>query len=230
MFNLFGKKKTEQSAPAPVKQDTQSIAQTIQRLKADVERLEKREAHQQQKIDALQREAMQKGKNKDKKGALFALQKKKLLETEIQNNKGLVMNLLTQINTLESASVQAQVFNTQSQAKNQLSNMKRDMDVDKVEDLMDDMRDLMDDNQQIQEAMGRPLFDQDTDELNDEFDALMNGGEELDLEEIKEDSPSIVVPNVPDGPILPNVPTGDVTVQHKSDDDKAIADLMAQMN
>lgn len=230
MFNLFGKKKTEQSAPTPVKQDTQSIAQTIQRLKADVERLEKREAHQQQKIDALQREAMQKGKNKDKKGALFALQKKKLLETEIQNNKGLVMNLLTQINTLESASVQAQVFNTQSQAKNQLSNMKRDMDVDKVEDLMDDMRDLMDDNQQIQEAMGRPLFDQDTDELNDEFDALMSEGQELDLEEIKEDSPSIVVPNVPDGPILPNVPTGDVTVQHKSDDDKAIADLMAQMN
>jgi charged multivesicular body protein 4 len=137
---------------------------------------------------------------------------------------------LTQINTLESASVQAQVFNTQSQAKNQLSNMKRDMDVDKVEDLMDDMRDLMDDNQQIQEAMGRPLFDQDTDELNDEFDALMSEGQELDLEEIKEDSPSIVVPNVPDGPILPNVPTGDVTVQHKSDDDKAIADLMAQMN
>merc|ERR1712113_1197133 len=137
------------------------------------------------------------------------------------------MNLLTQINTLEAASVQVQVFNTQNQAKNQLTNLKKQMDADKVDDLMDDMRDLMDDNQQIQEAMGRQLVDLDTDELTDELDALMNGEED---EEIKDDTPSVVVPNVPDGPILPNVPTGDVTVQQKSDDDKALEDLMAQMN
>jgi len=229
MWSLFGSKKTQQNSSAPVKQDTQSTAEVIQRLKADYERLEKREAHQQQKIDALVKEAQMKGKNKDKKGALFALQKKKLIESEIQSNRGVMMNISTQINTLEAASIQSTIFNSQTQAKNQLNKMKQGINSDKVEDLMDDMRDLMDDNQQVQEALGRQLVDQDEDELNDELDDLLNDGE-LDVEEIKEDSPSVVVPNVPDGPILPNVPTGDVTVQHKSDEDKAIADLMAEMN
>jgi hypothetical protein len=63
MFNLFGKK-SQPTTTVTKPTATTNSTDTIQRLKKQIETLEKREAHQTAKMNALAKEAVEKGKKK----------------------------------------------------------------------------------------------------------------------------------------------------------------------
>ena len=65
--------------------------------------MDKREAHLNNKIDAMKLEAMTQAKKKNQKGALFALKKKRMYDQEVTKISGMKMTLEIQQMSLESA-------------------------------------------------------------------------------------------------------------------------------
>jgi charged multivesicular body protein 4 len=126
-MNLFGKKKEQPKPTIPQPNaSTSNAVDTIRTLRDHAETLEKRESHITKKVEAALTEAKQKAAKKDKKGkfcmncdvgslslsfsplivgALFALKRKKMFESEIMKLQGARITLDSQINALESAAV-----------------------------------------------------------------------------------------------------------------------------
>lgn len=229
MFKLFGSKKQQAPAPVQPKKEAQSSKDSIQKLKKQIEILEKREQLQQTKVDALVKDAKAKMAKKDIDGVKFALKKKKMLEAEIKSIQGQQMNLQTTMLSLEKAQINIQTYQVQSNAKETFDGINKVMNVDSVQDVFDELQDLMEDQKEVDNVLSGPLGDQpDDEELEDELAGLMEDDEEE--EKVVDTTPQVVAPTVPEGPILPNVPTGDITVQHKTEEEQALADLMAEMN
>ena len=107
---LFGSKKVEKKI---------NPNDTIQQMRGMVTTLDKREAHLNKKVQICLNNAKEKSKKSDKKGALFELKKKKMLEGQIDKIQGQKLNLEVQIMSLEDAiqnknTLQVKKFNPSS--------------------------------------------------------------------------------------------------------------------
>ncbi|CAI5710155.1 unnamed protein product [Hyaloperonospora brassicae] len=176
-MRLFGRK----SAAAPARPGPVATADTIRRLREQLESLEKRELHIVKKIALQLQEAKQKSAAKDKRGALFALKRKKMLEAEVEKLQGARMTLETQVMTLESAHVNMETFTALRSGAEQMKAIHGQMNVDKVDNIMDEIQEEMATADEIGRAISQPLGSQlyDDDELEDELREM----EELALEE-----------------------------------------------
>ncbi|TDH73795.1 hypothetical protein CCR75_006843 [Bremia lactucae] len=175
MMNLFGRKS---AAPArsPV-----ATADTIRKLREQLESLEKREVHIEKKILLQLAEAKQRSVAKDKRGAIFALKRKKMYEAEIEKLQGARMTLETQVMTLESAHVNMETFTALRSGAEQMKAIHGQMNVDTVDNIMDDIQEETAMADEIGRAISQPFGSQlyDDDELEDELREM----EELELEE-----------------------------------------------
>lgn len=231
-MNLFGKKKAS-AAPAPLPVDT------IKLLRDNLLVLEKREEHIQKKIEMALSEARQKSSKKDKNGALFALKRKKMYESEVSKLQGARITLDSQILALESAAVNIETFKAMKSGANAMKGLRGDIDADKVDDIMDEIQDEKDIHDSISEAISRPGQDLFNDEdLLEELAEL----EALDLEEAEMETAAANATAAPSAPQsvfnLPNVPTSNVagnvrhqqpSVQAESEDERALRELQASM-
>eukprot|EP00752_Nemacystus_decipiens_P001243 g1242.t1 len=237
-MNLFGKAKAK-----PAQTDTTS---TILKLRETLDSLDKRENHIQKKIKAQLLDAKAKSQAKDKRGALFALKRKKMYEGEVNKLNGARMTLESQIIALEGSNMNMQTFNAMRSGAKAMQDARGRLDVDQVDDVMDDIKDEMDIAEQIGDAIARPaddLFDDDA--LLEELDML----EEADLEEQllappavptarpaapqAVQQPSVAESKVPSGYDLPSVPsntpvTAPVAVE-EDEDARALRELEASM-
>ncbi|OWY98246.1 hypothetical protein PHMEG_00031031 [Phytophthora megakarya] len=175
-MNLFGRK-----SAAPVRTGPVATAETIRKLREQLESLEKRELHIVKKIALQLQEAKQKSAAKDKRGAIFALKRKKMYEAEVEKLQGARMTLETQVMTLESAHVNMETFTALRSGAEQMKAIHGQMNVDKVDNIMDDIQEEMATADEIGRAISQPLGSQlyDDDELEDELREM----EELELEE-----------------------------------------------
>jgi len=175
-MNLFGRK-----AAAPKKANPAATADTIRKLREQLESLEKRELHIAKKIGLQLEDAKKKSAAKDKRGAIFALKRKKMYEAEIEKLQGARMTLETQVMTLESAHVNMETFNALRSGADQMKAIHGQMNVDTVDNIMDDIQEEMATADEIGRAISQPLGSQlyDDDELEDELREM----EELELEE-----------------------------------------------
>mmetsp|Transcript_29270 Transcript_29270/g.43418 ORF Transcript_29270/g.43418 Transcript_29270/m.43418 type:complete len:232 (+) Transcript_29270:95-790(+) len=185
-MNWFGKKKTSasDSKPKPASSTKASstasnATNTIVSLRENIENQEKREAHIQKKIDSMVAEAKAKMAAKDKKGALFAMKRKKMYETEIDKIQSTKMTLETQVMALESATQNMQTFNAMKSGSNAMKKIRNDVDIDKVDDMMDDIKEEMDMANEISNAIAQPV---DPYAYGDEDD-LLNELAELEMED-----------------------------------------------
>jgi charged multivesicular body protein 4 len=221
-MNLFGKKKqaTAPQAPSPM--------ETIKVLRDNLVVLEKREEHIQKKIEQALGEAKLKSQKKDKNGALFALKRKKMYESEVAKLQGARITLDSQILALESAAVNVETFRAMKAGAGAMKNMRGDIDADKVDEIMDDLQEEKDVHDAISEAISRPgqeMFN-DEDLLNElaELDAL-------DMEEAVLTPPEIptTVFNLPSVPTktLPQAPPKKQV--EESEDERALRELEASM-
>ncbi len=92
-------------------------------------------------------------------GALFALKRKKLYEQEISKLQGARITLESQALSLESATVNIEVFKTVEMGTKAMKDIRGDVDADKIDDLMDAMQEEKDVADQISDAIARPAGD-----------------------------------------------------------------------
>ncbi|KAF0718608.1 Aste57867_1578 [Aphanomyces stellatus] len=176
-MNLFGRK-----APAPVRSSPADTAETIRKLREQLDTLEKRESHIEKKIELQLEEAKKKSAAKDKRGAIFCLKRKKMYESEIEKLQGARMTLETQVMTLESTQVNMATFTAMKVGADQMKAIHGQMNVDSVDNIMDDIQEEMATANEIAQAISQPLSNTaliDEDELEQELAEL----EDLAMEE-----------------------------------------------
>jgi len=181
-----------------------STANTVVNLRENIATQEKREAHLEKKIEDLVAEAKAKMAKKDKKGALFALKRKKLYEAEIDKIANIKMTLETQVMNLESAAQNAETMKAMKTGTSQMKKIRQEANIDQVDDLMDEIKEEMEMADEISNALAQPVDPLMTDE-----DDLLAELEELEAEDVTEqllepmkkmelpDVPSTELPSIP---------------------------------
>jgi len=144
-------------------------------------------------VDAKQK--MAKG---DKKGALYAMKRKKLYEKEADKIVNVKMTLETQVMHLESAAQNAETFQAMRLGKDSLQAVHQQVGIDKVDDVMDEIKEEMEKAQEINDAIAQPIDPllADDDELLAELNALE--ASDLEAELLAPPTPGLSLPTVPD--------------------------------
>lgn len=224
-MNFFGKKKeskkpsTTASSTSGGAGGTKVAANSVVTLREAINTQDKREVHIQKKIDAMVAEAKAKMAKKDKKGALFAMKRKKMYEAEIDKIQNTKMTLETQVMALESATQNMETFAAMKSGTNAMKKIRQDADVDNVDDLMDDIKEEMEIANEIGQAMSQPvdpLMYGDDDDLLAELGELEQ--EDLETELLKKPG------KISEEPLdLPSVPTVKLPAASKQEEEDAAA-------
>ena len=120
--------------PAPV-----DASQTIDRLEAQINTINKRVVVMENKIKDAKANALAKKKAGDTRGAMMCLKQMKMYEGELTKLDGQQVMLAQQQMSLQSASADVDVINALKAGNTAITNMNANMDVDKIADLQDDM-------------------------------------------------------------------------------------------
>ena len=183
-LNIFGKKKEP-----PV-----NVMDTIQKLKEQVEILNKRNKCVEQKTATLMTEIKQVAKTNQQK-ALLLLDKKKTYDEEINKNDCASILLEKQIAALESSIINKQVTDTLRDGNLFVKKVQKTMNIDNIEDLMDDIKETADTQKTISE-----IFSNQVQGIYDDEDLLNELNQIANEEEQKPEQkphPSYHFPNVP---------------------------------
>jgi charged multivesicular body protein 4 len=147
----------------------------------------------------------------DKKGALFAMKRKKLYEQEHEKIVNVKFTLETQVMNLESAQQNAQTFQALKQGNTAMQGIRQEVGIEAVDDVMDEIKEEMELAQEINQAIAQPVdpLMTDEDELLEELNAL----ETADLEaELLKPPPTADLS-------LPNAPSSKLPALAKSEED-----------
>ena len=135
----------------------------------------------QRKIDLIKQDATTKMARGDKKGALFAMKKKKLYEKEMEKISNVKLTLETQQMNLESATHNAETFKAMHNGTSAMKKIRKTVGIDRVDDMMDDMREEMEATDEIGNAFAQPL-----DPLMENDDELLAELDQLEMEDLQE--------------------------------------------
>ncbi|GAX13124.1 hypothetical protein FisN_17Hh053 [Fistulifera solaris] len=201
-MNWFGKKKPT----APTTVSATSTARptdpqtTIVTLRETIANQEKREEHIARKMEQMVQEAKAKMAKGDKKGALFAMKRKKLFEAEIDKIQNVKMTLETQVISLESAAQNAQTFKAMEAGSKTMKKIRTEVGIEMVDDIMDEIKEEMEMANEINEAISQPVdpLMADEDELLEELNALESADLEAELLAPPTKVSDFSLPTVPD--------------------------------
>jgi len=216
--SLFGSSK-----PAKKKTPKANINSSLQNIRSTQETLDKREAHLEKQIAKLLQSAKAKLQMKNKKGAMYDMKRKKMLDKELTGIQNKKLTLETQVLALENAQMNQKVFKVVQEGTETIKNVQKNVNIDEVENLMEDMQELGEDQDAINEALGQPMQDFDDDELLAELDDLED--EVAEVDEICGDAGKVVD--------LPEVPSKNIPlekIKKTSEEDKELAELDAMLN
>ncbi|KAJ1461385.1 Snf7-domain-containing protein [Pelagophyceae sp. CCMP2097] len=221
-MNLFGRKKTAASSgPDP--------AQTILKLRSTTETLEKRQVFLDKKIEQQTLECKKCMAKKDKRGALYALKRKKMYEAEIEKINGARLTLEQQMIAIEASVTNTETVEAMRSGAAAMAAARKKIGAEDVEDIMSTIQDEMEEANEIAAAISAPA----NDVLNDE-DLLneLNELEELELEAQLLDAPQIPsrpMPELYDLPVPPTKLPASRVAETEDADLRALRELEAQM-
>ena len=153
----------------------EQVLQSLEALRKTIDDISKRSQVLQNKAHNEMKDALQRKKQGDKSGALIALKRKKLYESEIGKLEGARMNLEQQLFAVEGASMNRNIFESLKTGNNVLKQMHGNMKIEDVDRLKDDMEEQQDMLNELNEAISAPigmLGTVDDDELMNELDEL----------------------------------------------------------
>jgi len=160
---------------------------TIARLRESLETLDKREQFLDKKIQQQLAEAKRYNAAGNKRMAVAALKRKKMLMDQQQKIAGAREKIELQMSAIESAKMDMEIIDTLQAGTKTMAEMHKGMTAEKVDKVMDDMQDQMAVSQEISDALGQQVGDViDEDELLDELNEL----EEEDITDQIEDLPA----------------------------------------
>jgi len=192
LFTSCSPKKSVKRIPKK-KIQSANVNSSIQNIRSALEKLEKREAHLEKQIAILTKTAKEKMAKKDKKGALYAMKRKKLLEKEQEGILGKKMTLEKQHLALENAQTNATVTNALREGVDAIGDIQSQTKAEDVEEMMDDLAEIQDDQDAINDAFGQAADDFDEDELLEELEGLEDDGEK----ELNENADRLDLPDAP---------------------------------
>ena len=230
--------KPEKESTKPVEQSNSTVA-VIGKLKKSQATLQKREKHLEAQITQALRNAKAKMKRKDKRGAVFQLKRKKMLEKRLNECQGMQLNLEQQIFTLEKGNTNEQVVGALRDVRDEMKRIQNKINVDDIEDIRNDLDDATADQEDITNILSEPMGQDalDEDELEGEFAELMGELEEDDVtatmtrigdEPAPVTTTTVDLPDVDDLPEPVKKPTTVPAVASK-DDAAELAELEAMM-
>jgi len=195
-MRLFGGKKKEKPA------DPEEALNTINKLRGTLDDMDKRQKVLEAKARNELETAKEKNRQKDKRGALYSLKKKKMYEAEVAKLDAAKMNLEQQIFMIEGAHTNVSVFESMRAAQTTITNQHRNITVDQVDELRDQMEEHQQLQDEISEALTQPmgnLANMDDDDLMDELNQLEATEMEekmLDLEmpQAAKTNPAVIAP------------------------------------
>ena len=135
---------------------TQNTIDVLADLKHQLVILEKRTLLLTGKIQICNNNAKQKA-NSDKNGALIELKRKKKMESDVENLRGIALTIENQISALESATINKYVITAIKNGKDCIDNANNEMDVDEVSELFDEIEEQQEIANNISEIMARPM-------------------------------------------------------------------------
>lgn len=228
------------SAEDKQKKQKESTKSAIINLRGQIQLLTKKQTHLEQQIEELREKAKAYMVKKNTNMAKIQLKKSKILEGELTKSLQQVENLEMQLFTIENANLNLETVKAIGKANNAMKEINTSMNIDKVEDTMDEVRENMDMNEEISEALTRPIGGAssayvDDEELEDELAGLMLEDETETLE--KKVGSSVIENNKNTNSFLPNVPLSDLSnkqpaeeAEEEDEDELALRALQAEMD
>ena len=160
-MKLFGRKKAE------------NPQETIARLRESLETLDKRDQFLEKKIQQQLADAKRYNAQGNKRMAVAALKRKKMLVQQQQQIAGAREKIEIQMNAIESAKMNMEILDTLQVGSRTMQEMHRGMTAEKVDKVMDDISDQMAVSQEISDALSQQIGEPvDEDELLDELNEL----------------------------------------------------------
>lgn len=173
MVNFFGRRKSQPSpraeAAAPAGQS--ALAQ-IAKMKQTADNLEKREFFLVTKVDNELKNAVQRKKKGDVKGAKLHLKRKMMYQKQINVLSNSRMNLETQILTIEAATVAGATVDAMRDGVQVMNRLIKKNDPDKVAETMDEIAEGNAMADELGDILGNPIDTMDESELEDELGML----------------------------------------------------------
>jgi len=172
-MSLFRRKKKETPQDA------------IAHLRDSIEMLDKREEFLNKKIQEQLALAKKYNAAGNKRMAVSALKRKKMLMDQQQKIAGARDKIEQQMYAIEGAKTNMEALRTMQKGTSALKDIHKDMTAEKVDQVMDDMQDQLDVEDQISQAFGQQIGDViDEDELLGELDEIEEGQIEEDIMEL----------------------------------------------
>lgn len=188
-----------------------SREEAIQRLKETEEMLGKKSEYLEKKVQDELATARRHG-TKNKRLALTALKRKKRYEKQLAQVDGTLSNIEFQIEALQDATANTQIFKNMQYGAKALKSAHGNMSADDVHDVMDDIAEQQEVAQEISDALSGPVgFGTDIDE-----DELLAELEEMEQEDLDKELLDV-------GPAacdLPDVPTSTLPTPARKEKDE----------
>jgi hypothetical protein len=186
---FFGSKKPQAQA-APSASASATLPEAIQKNKIAIDALDKRQKLLEKRIADEEGDAKQRVATGDKRGALMALKRKKMVEGELDNLMNSRMTLEQQINSLEAAQMNQIAVAALAHGVSVHKTLNQQIDAEAVDRLMDELeeqQELQRDIAQVMSAGNRIAEDED----------LLNELEQLQANTLEEQ----LISSVPSGPV-----------------------------
>lgn len=216
--SLFGKAK---QAPAP--------GDGIKSMRDTLDQLEKREKYLTKKSEA-ELNGIKKLQGKDRRKAIKALKRKKLIDGQISKLAAAKENIERILLAIEEASTNQLALNAFQVGTQAIKQMTQGMSIAQVDEVMEDMDDQLQTVSEISDALSRQVGDvMDDDDLDKELDEI----ERENLVVVAEAPPPVGrvhdLPSVPSRPI-PKAASSVAVPETLSGEQGQFAELQAMMN
>ena len=209
---LFGKKK-EAKKEQPKPQDA------IKNINEQIENIDAREKLLEKKMHTLTQEALKLNKEKNKRGAVLALKKKKMIEGEYNKISGMKLMLEQQKVQIEATINDVEIFTALKEGNDAIRNIGRQVNIENFEDLREDLQEQHENAEEIGKFFGE-FAKEGEDELLEELEEL----ESLNVEEQLQGA-DVPLDSIGSG-VRSAVPGSKQPAAAVEDDSKLLEDLM----
>lgn len=179
MGNLFGRRRPPPQPP--VSQQDQAILQ-LKTQRDKIKQFMRRNEKQMEREKELARELIRAGK---KERALLLLKKKRFQETVIERTLKQLDQIDRMVHDLEFAEIERRVVDGLRNGNEALKEIQKMFSISDIEKIMDETREAAEYQEEISNLISGKLSENDLEEVESEFAALMEGeGVRLNLPEV----------------------------------------------
>lgn len=198
---------------------------TTQKMKATIDRLQKRRAFLDKKSMLMKREAVKLAKQGNKKAALLKLKHKKMYEKEALKLESATIQMEQQMLSLESMYTNQEIVGVMQEGVRAQQNANRRVNADDVAILQDEIQQNLDDSEEVTNILSEGVDELDDDDLLAEFnDLTIEGLEDEIKQENRTAEEEITLPKVPT-----KAPAVAKKVEVEDDDIEALRQLEAEL-